>query len=114
MWVRKSRSPAHPPARLPAALRERIFLASQEAFCKVRVKPTEHFKSESDFKEPCWGTYTCSFSYFLAVFDCLSLNYSFSQISTTNPLMDLKLKSIQPANIESKTIIFHEENFDVS
>lgn len=101
-------------AHLPAALREKTFPASQEAFCKVRVKPKEHFKSESDFKESCWETCTCSFSYSLAMFDCLSLNYSFSQISTTNPLMDLKQKSIQPANTESKTIIFHEEDFDVS
>lgn len=100
--------------RLQAALREKIFLASQEASWKVKVKPKEHFKTKSDFKEPCWGTCTCSFSCFLAIFDCLSSNYSFSQISTTNTIMDLTLKSVRPANIESKTIFFHEESFDVS
>lgn len=85
-----------------------------ESSWKVKAKPKEHFKTESDFKEPCWGTCTWSFSYFLAMFDYLQFSYSFSQISTTNPLMDLRLKIIQPANIERKSIIFHEEIFDLS
>lgn len=52
--------------RLPAALRERkSSLPAKEASLKVKIKSKEHFKTESDLKEPAGKPAPAAFHFFL-------------------------------------------------